>query len=112
MLRTSCFALSVVWAKNNAQGRKEEAEETLRRAELKFEGDLGLAADAVADFALHKIDEIEAFKTRLDLRFAEKRTSVLKAATYGTRAMPPTRHQHRNKVCTFILKGAWSSPRR
>ena len=87
----SCFALSVVWAKNNAQSRKEEAEETLRRVDLDFEGDLGLAADAVAAFALHKIEEIEALKNRLDQRFAEGRTSVLKAATYGTRAMPPTR---------------------
>ena len=68
-------------AEKSAQRRKEDAEETLRRVALDFEGDLGLAADAVAAFALHKIEEIEAFKDRLDQRFAEGRTSVLKAAT-------------------------------
>jgi hypothetical protein len=68
-------------AEKSAQRRKEDAEETLRRVDLDFEGDLGLAADAVAAFALHKIEEIEALKNRLDQRFAEGRTSVLKAAT-------------------------------
>ena len=67
-------------AEKAAQRRKEEAEETLWRAELDFEGDLGLAADGVAAFALHKVEEIEAFKARLDQRFAEGRTSVLGAA--------------------------------
>jgi hypothetical protein len=68
-------------AEKSAQRRKEEAEVTLRRVDLDFEGDLGLAADAVAAIALHKIDEIEALKAHLDLRFAEGRTSVLEAAT-------------------------------
>jgi chromosome segregation ATPase len=68
-------------AEKSAQRRKEEAEETLRRVDLDFEGDLGLAADAVAAFALHKIEEIEALKDRLYQRFAEGRTAVLKAAT-------------------------------
>jgi hypothetical protein len=68
-------------AEKCAQRRKEEAEETLRQVDLEFEGDLGLAADAVAAFALHKIEEVEAFKDQLDQRFAEGRTSVLKAAT-------------------------------
>ena len=67
-------------AEKSAQRRKEEAEEKLWRAELDFEGDLGLAADGVAAFALHKVEEIEAFKARLDQRFAEGRTSVLGAA--------------------------------
>ena len=71
----------LVEAEKSAQRRKEEAEETLRRVDLDFEGDLGLAADAVAAFALHKIEEIEALKDRLDQRFAEGRTAVLKAAT-------------------------------
>jgi hypothetical protein len=68
-------------AEKSAQRRKEEAEVTLRRVDLDFEGDLGLAADAVAAIALHKIDEIEALKAHLDQRFADGRTSVLEAAT-------------------------------
>ncbi len=60
--------------------RKEDAEEALRRTELGFEGDLGLAADRVAALALSKVEEIDAFKARLDERFAEGRTSVLGAA--------------------------------
>jgi hypothetical protein len=61
--------------------RKREAEERLRRSEQAFEGDLGETADDVAAFALRKADEIEAFKGRLDERFAEGKTSVLGAAT-------------------------------
>ncbi len=67
-------------AEKTAQRRKEDAEETLRRVELEFEGDLGLAADEVAALALSKVEEIDAFKARLDQRFAEGRTSVLGAA--------------------------------
>ncbi len=67
-------------AEETAQRRKEEAKETLRRMELNFEGDLGLAADEVAAVALRKVEEIDAFKARLDRRFAEGRTSVLGAA--------------------------------
>ncbi len=67
-------------AEKSAQRRKEDAEETLRRVELEFEGDLGLAADEVAALALSKVEEIDAFKARLDQRFAEGRTSVLGAA--------------------------------
>ena len=63
-----------------AQRRKEVAEEALRRAELDFEGDLGLSADRVAALALSKAEEIDAFKARVDRRFAEGRTSVLEAA--------------------------------
>ena len=64
-------------AEKTAQRRKEDAEEALRRAELEFEGDLGLAADGVAALALSKVEEVDAFKARLDLRFAEGRTSIL-----------------------------------
>ena len=64
-------------AEKTAQRRKEDADETLRRAELEFEGDLGLAADEVAALALSKVEEVEAFKDRLDQRFAEGRTSIL-----------------------------------
>ena len=67
-------------AEKSAQRRKEDAEETLRRAEVDFEGDLGLAADEVAALALRKVEEIDAFKARLDRRFAEGRMSILGAA--------------------------------
>ena len=67
-------------AEESAQRRKEDAEETLRRAEVDFEGDLGLAADEVAALALRKVEEIDAFKARLDRRFAEGRMSILGAA--------------------------------
>ena len=66
-------------AEKTAQRRKEDAEETLRRVELDFEGDLGLAADGVAALALSKVEEIDAFKARLDQRFEEGRKSVLGA---------------------------------
>jgi predicted nucleic acid-binding Zn-ribbon protein len=68
-------------AEKSAQRRKEDAEETLRRVGVDFEGDLGLAADEVAALALSKVEEIDAFKARLDQRFAEGRTSILGAAT-------------------------------
>ena len=64
-------------AEKTAQRRKEDAEETLQRVEVDFEGDLGMAADEVAALALSKVEEIDAFKARLDQRFAEGRTSVL-----------------------------------
>ena len=67
-------------AEKSAQRRKEDAEETLRRVELDFEGDLGLAADELAALALSKVEEVDAFKALLDQRFAEGRTSILGAA--------------------------------
>jgi predicted nucleic acid-binding Zn-ribbon protein len=67
-------------AEKAAQKRREDAEETLRRVEVDFEGDLGLAADEVAALAMSKIEEIDAFKARLDQRFAEGRMAVLEAA--------------------------------
>ena len=66
-------------AEESAQRRKEDAEKTLRRVGVDFEGDLGLAADEVAALALSKVEEIDAFKARLDQRFAEGRMSVLGA---------------------------------
>ncbi len=66
-------------AEKTAQRRKEDAEEALGRVELEFEGDLGLAADEVAALAMSKVEEIDAFKARLDQRFAEGRMSVLGA---------------------------------
>jgi predicted nucleic acid-binding Zn-ribbon protein len=67
-------------AEKAAQGRKEAAREALRRTELDFEGDLALSADEVAAIALSKVEEIDAFKARLDRRFAEGRTSALGTA--------------------------------
>ena len=67
-------------AEESAQRRKEDAEETLRRVGVDFEGNLGLAADEVAALALSKVEEIDAFKARLDRRFAEGRMSILGAA--------------------------------
>jgi chromosome segregation ATPase len=68
-------------AEKAALERKREAEERLRRAEQAIEGDIGEIADGVAAFALQKAEEIDAFKGRLDQRFAEGRTSVLGVAT-------------------------------
>jgi chromosome segregation ATPase len=68
-------------AEKAALKRKREAEERLRQAEQAIGGDLGEVADGVAAFALQKVEEIEAFKGRLDRRFAEGRTSVLGVAT-------------------------------
>jgi archaellum component FlaC len=70
----------LIQEEKTAQRRKEVAEESLRRVELDFEGDLGLTADQVAALALRKAEEIDAFKARVDQRFAEGRTSVLEAA--------------------------------
>ena len=67
-------------AEKAARKRKEEAEESLRRVELDYGGNLGEAADRVAAFALQKAEEIDGFKERLDQQFAEGRTSVLGAA--------------------------------
>ncbi len=67
-------------AEKTAQRRKEDAEKTLRRVGVDFEGDLGLAADEVAALVLSKVEEIDAFKARLDQRFAEGRMSILGAA--------------------------------
>jgi chromosome segregation ATPase len=67
-------------AEKAAQGQKEAAKEALRQTELDFEGDLALSTDEVAAIALSKVEEIDAFKARLDGRFAEGRASALGAA--------------------------------
>ncbi len=72
---------SLAEAEKIARRRKAEIEETLRQSELNFDGDLGEALDRVAAFALHKAEEIDAFKGRVDQRFVEGRTSVLGAAS-------------------------------
>ena len=68
-------------AEKAALKRKAEAEESLRRVELDYGGDLGETADRVAAFALQKVEEIDRFKERLDQQFAEGRTSVLGVAS-------------------------------
>ena len=75
-------------AEKTSRKRKEAAEETLRRAELNFKGDLGLSADRVAAFALHKVEEIDTFKAQLDQHFKEGRTSVLGAANQVVQTIP------------------------
>jgi chromosome segregation ATPase len=67
-------------AEQGALGRKREAEERLRRAEQEFGGDLAEATSGRAAAALAKVEEIDAFKGRVDQRFAEGRTSVLEVA--------------------------------
>ena len=68
-------------AEKTALKRKRDAEERLRRAEQAIDGDLGEIANGVAAFDLQKVEEIDAFKGRLDQRFADGRTSVLRVAT-------------------------------
>jgi chromosome segregation ATPase len=68
-------------AEQSALGRKREAEERLRWAEEDFGGDLAEATSGLAAAALAKGEEIDAFKGRVDQRFAEGRTSVLEVAT-------------------------------
>ncbi len=68
-------------AEQSALGRKREAQEMLRRAEQDFGGNLAEASSGLAGAALAKVEEIDAFKERVDQRFAEGRTSVLEVAT-------------------------------
>jgi predicted dithiol-disulfide oxidoreductase (DUF899 family) len=66
----------------SALGRKKDAEERLRR--LTGQDDIGEhlaeAGNALAAVALAKAEEIDALKDRLDQRFAEGKTSVLRLA--------------------------------
>ena len=64
-----------------AQERKEEAEKTLQQLGDDLDADIGLAMNRVAGTALQKVEEINAFKERLDQHFVEGRTSVLKKGT-------------------------------
>jgi predicted nucleic acid-binding Zn-ribbon protein len=68
-------------AEQSALGRKREAQERLRRAEQDFGEDLAEASSGLAGAALAKAEEIDAFKGRVDQRFAEGRTSVLEVAS-------------------------------
>jgi len=64
-----------------ALGRKRDAEEMLRRLTGQDIGEhLTEAGNALAAVALAKAEEIDAFKDRVDQRFAEGKTSVLRLA--------------------------------
>jgi chromosome segregation ATPase len=69
-------------AEHSALGRKSEAEERLRS--LTGQDDIGEhlaeASTGLAAIALAKAEEIDALKDRVDQRFAEGRTSVLRLA--------------------------------
>jgi len=67
-------------AEQSALRRKREAEEVLRRAEPDFSGDFAEVSSRLAAAALAKAEEIDAFKERVDQRFAEGRNSVLQLA--------------------------------
>jgi chromosome segregation ATPase len=67
-------------AEQSALERRRRAEEKLRRAQQDFDGDLTEATSGLAAAALAKVEEIDAFKARVDQRFAEGRTSVLEVA--------------------------------
>ena len=65
----------------SALGRKREAEETLRSLTGQDIGEhLAEASSALAAVALAKAEEIDALKDRVDQRFAEGKTSVLRLA--------------------------------
>jgi chromosome segregation ATPase len=66
-------------AEQSALGRKREAEERLRSlTELDIGDHLAEASSGLAAIALAKVEEIDALKNRVDQRFAEGRTSVLR----------------------------------
>jgi chromosome segregation ATPase len=68
-------------AEQSTLGRKREAEERLRSLTGQDIGEhIAEASSAVAAIALAKAEEIDAFKDRVDQRFAEGRTSVLRLA--------------------------------
>jgi len=65
----------------SALGRKRDAEERLRRLTgLDIGEHLAEAGNALAAVALAKAEEIDAFKDRVDQRFAEGKNSVLRLA--------------------------------
>ena len=69
-------------AEQSALERKMEAEERLQRimGGQYIGGDLAEVSSGLAAVALAKAEEIDDFKGRVDQRFAEGRTSVLKVA--------------------------------
>jgi DNA repair exonuclease SbcCD ATPase subunit len=67
----------------DALRRKKDAEERLRSLTGQDIGEhLAEASSAVSAVALAKAEEIDAFKDRVDQRFAEGRTSVLRLAIF------------------------------
>jgi len=65
----------------SALGRKRDAEERLRRLTGQDVGEhLAEASSALSAVALAKAEEIDALKDRVDQRFAEGKTSVLRLA--------------------------------
>jgi chromosome segregation ATPase len=70
-------------AEESALGRKREAEERLRSlTELDIGEHLAEASSGLAAIALAKAEEIDALKDRVDQRFAEGKTSVLRLAIF------------------------------
>jgi chromosome segregation ATPase len=68
-------------AEQSALGRKREAEESLRSLTGQDIGEhLAEASSGLAAIALAKAEEIDAFKDRVNQRFAEGKTSVLRLA--------------------------------
>ena len=65
----------------SALGRMKDAEERLRSLTGQDLGEhLAEASSGLAAVAMAKVEEIDAFKDRVDQRFAEGRTSVLRLA--------------------------------
>ncbi len=68
-------------AEQSALGRRKDAEERLRRLTGQDIGEhLAEASSGLAAVALAKAEEIDALKDRVDQRFSEGRTSVLRRA--------------------------------
>jgi hypothetical protein len=68
-------------AEQSALVRKREAEERLRQTEQDFGENFAEATNDLAAVALAEVEKIDAFKGRVDQRFAEGRSSVLEVAT-------------------------------
>jgi hypothetical protein len=79
-LETAAFS-ELADAEQSALGRKKDAEERLQSLTGQDIGEhLAEASNGLAAVALAKAEEIDAFKDRVDQRFAEGRTSVLRLA--------------------------------
>jgi hypothetical protein len=80
-LETELSELALAEAEQSALGRKRDAEERLRRLTGQDTGEhIAEASSALAAVALAKVEEIDALKDRVDQRFAEGKTSVLRLA--------------------------------
>jgi exonuclease VII large subunit len=76
-LETELSELAVL--EQSALGRKREAEQRLRSlTELDIGEHLAEASSGLAAIALAKVEEIDALKDRVEQRFAEGRTSILR----------------------------------